>query len=137
MTVCFIVHANPHGKGRPRMANGHCYTPQTTRDYERLVAQEYKAQVKAYFSKGCPISVDITAYMPIPKSASKAKRAEMQSGQIKPIGKPDIDNICKAVLDALNGVAYADDTQVVKIRAEKLYSTEPCTLVAITDNTIF
>ena len=136
MTVTFTVKAKPQGKGRPRMSNGHCYTPQSTRDYENLIAQEYKMQARAYFAN-VPLMVQITAWMPIPKSTSKANREKMLNGDIAPTGKPDIDNICKAVLDALNGVAYADDTQVVKLNASKCYSNDGFLLVSITDLTTF
>lgn len=136
MTVTFTVKAKPQGKGRPRMANGHCYTPQTTRDFENLIAQEYKTQCKAYYAN-VPLMVQITAWMPIPKATSKANREKMLNGEIAPTVKPDIDNICKAILDALNGVAYADDTQVVKLHASKCYSNDGFMLISITDLTTF
>lgn len=136
MTVTFTVKSKPQGKGRPRMANGHCYTPQSTRDYEKLIAQEYKMQARAYFAN-VPLMVQITAWMPIPKATSKANREKMLNGDIAPTGKADIDNICKAVLDALNGVAYKDDTQVVKLHASKCYSNDGFLLVSITDLTTF
>jgi len=135
MTVTFTVQGKPQGKGRPRIANGHCYTPQKTRDYENLIAQEYKRQVKAYFAN-VPLMVQVTAIMPIPKATNKADKAEMLADNILPMGKPDIDNICKAVLDGLNGVAYADDTQVVTLSAKKVYEQgEGLLIISITNLT--
>ena len=49
----------------------------------------------------------------------------MVAGYIRPAKKPDIDNVIKSILDALNGVAYHDDTQVVAVFAEKYYSDTP------------
>ena len=49
----------------------------------------------------------------------------MIKGEILPTKKPDIDNIMKVVLDALNGVAYFDDKQVCKVNFIKMYSEEP------------
>jgi Holliday junction resolvase RusA-like endonuclease len=49
----------------------------------------------------------------------------MQNGAIKHIKKPDTDNLLKAVLDGLNGIAWADDSQVIRVSASKEYSTEP------------
>ena len=51
--------------------------------------------------------------------------------KIRPTKKPDIDNIIKAVLDALNGVAYKDDTQVVQVMATKKYRDKAFVEVAI------
>ena len=72
----------------------------------------------------------ITAEFPIPKSTSKRKAAAL-------IGKwhtkkPDADNVAKAVLDALNGYAYPDDSAVSKLSVEKVYSDPPGVYVQIT-----
>jgi Holliday junction resolvase RusA-like endonuclease len=74
---------------------------------------------------------DITALFSIPKSASKKLQEKMLSGAVRPTKKPDCDNIIKAVLDALNGVAYYDDSQVVKICIRKRYDTNPRTIIEI------
>ena len=47
----------------------------------------------------------------------------MLTGKIWPAKKPDSDNIAKVVLDALNGIAYHDDTQIVMVVAKKVYSS--------------
>ena len=49
----------------------------------------------------------------------------MLKGELLPAKKPDIDNIAKVVLDALNSVAYRDDTQVVELQLRKQYSEKP------------
>lgn len=59
---------------------------------------------------------------PPPKSVSKKKQKQMLEGEILPLKKPDMDNIVKVVVDALNGVAYHDDTQVILVSAKKAYS---------------
>lgn len=71
------------------------------------------------------MSLTITAYYKIPKSASKKKAYEMSSGKIVPTKKPDIDNIIKIVADALNGIAYYDDKQIISVYAKKAYSETP------------
>ena len=50
--------------------------------------------------------------------------AEMLEGKIWPAKKPDSDNIAKVVLDALNGIAYHDDTQIIKLSVTKAYKEE-------------
>jgi Holliday junction resolvase RusA-like endonuclease len=41
----------------------------------------------------------------------------------RPTKKPDADNICKAVCDAMNGIVYKDDAQVVSLHFTKRYNT--------------
>jgi len=57
----------------------------------------------------------------IPKSTPKKTAAMMKSGEIRPTKKPDVDNYIKSICDALNGVAYVDDSQIVEIRCRKYY----------------
>ncbi len=66
-----------------------------------------------HFFTGC-VKAEIKAYYRIPKSDSKNKRQLKLDGKIRPNKKPDVDNIIKAVLDALNGVAYTDDAAIVE-----------------------
>lgn len=72
-----------------------------------------------------PIEAQIMAYYPVPKSISKVKREKMLSGSIKPGVKPDLDNVAKSILDALNGVAYYDDNQVTDLKVAKRYAEKP------------
>ena len=57
----------------------------------------------------------------------------MQQGLILPTKKPDTDNIAKAILDALNGLAYYDDAQICQLEVYKFYSDEPRAEVYIFD----
>ena len=71
------------------------------------------------------IKVRIQAFYEVPKSCSKVRRTAMLNGELLPAKKPDIDNVVKAVLDALNKVAYRDDNQVVELQIRKQYSERP------------
>lgn len=126
MNVSFFVPTAPQGKARPRVFrnphNGtvHGVTPAKTRRYEELIRQCFEA---AHVSKiACaPIGVRIVARFAVPRSYTKKQRRDIAEWRLLPTKKPDIDNITKCVLDALNGVAYADDSQVVRVSCEKLY----------------
>lgn len=126
----FTVYGEPIGKGRPKFStfNGRAiaYTPQKTVSYENLVKLSYHQQCgdKPY-PKEISLRAEIFAYFPIPKSVSKIRADMMRKGQIRPTKKPDLDNIAKAVLDALNGIAYYDDSQIVAMGICKGYSDEP------------
>ena len=66
----------------------------------------------------------VRAFYGIPKSATKKKRADIAAGLVRPTKKPDFDNVFKILCDALNGVAYADDAQIVQASIHKCYT--PC-----------
>lgn len=138
MNVIFIARGVPVGKGRPRFStvNGHAvaYTPAKTANYETLVKLSYQQQCAGVkFPEDVPLGVRINAYFPIPKSTSKKKRAQMESGDIMHLKKPDCDNVAKAILDSLNGIAYNDDSQVCRLTVTKYYSENPRVNVSISE----
>ena len=71
------------------------------------------------------IKAEIKVFMQIPKSESMKKKAAMMAGQIRPTKKPDADNCAKSVLDALNKIAFDDDSQIVELHVNKYYSENP------------
>lgn len=72
-----------------------------------------------------PLAVTITAYMSIPTSKSKKfKQAAILGGE-RPAKKPDTDNIFKCITDALSGIAYKDDKQIVAATVNKWYAEVP------------
>ena len=121
----FDVPGRPQGKGRPRFArNGHAYTPESTRRYEACIRETARRAAKKAGWKiaASGVYVYVYALFPIPRSWPREKKAAAERDELTP-GKPDIDNIVKAVLDGLNGVAYTDDKAVKAISASKKYST--------------
>ena len=125
----------PVAKGRPRLGRYGTYTPKKTQEYEEYVKMCWLAKYGSIKPSEQSLEVDIVFYLPIPKSVNKKKRAEMLDGKIKHTKKPDIDNLIKSVLDALNGLAYADDSQIIKVAAEKQYSEKPRTEIQISEVT--
>lgn len=128
MTAHFTIPGEPKGKARPRFSSrsGRAYTPKDTVAYENKVKQCYSEQCGDYYFGTDIVSVKILAYYPIPKSASKKFRISVLNGLIRPGKKPDSDNVIKIVCDALNGVAWNDDAQVVECLFQKWYDEEPC-----------
>lgn len=118
MTI--YIPGDPVGKERPRHTkSGHTYTPEKTKAYEAKVAACFR---KAHGKRlDGPVFLAITAYMPIPKRATKADRAAMEAGARLPMKRPDADNIAKVCMDALNGLAYHDDAQVIGLSVLKRY----------------
>jgi Holliday junction resolvase RusA-like endonuclease len=132
-SLAFFVPGKPKGKGRPRHnPNGRPYTDNQTRAYEYQIAVNYRRVAgKFRFPDDVFLRVRVQQQMPVPKSASKTKKTAMLEGHIYPSAKPDLDNVIKSVLDALNGVAYKDDARVVGLYSQKIYSDNPGVLVEI------
>ena len=119
----FEVIGDIKGKARPRVNTYTCqvYTPTKTKDYEELIKQYFILKYPRYVPLESRVSVKIVAYFKIPKNTSKKSTESMLNGEISPTKKPDIDNITKIVLDALNKMAFKDDNQITKIDVEKIY----------------
>lgn len=126
----FEVIGAPVGKRRPKFSTVHGYAqaikPKEDVIYENLVKlsfQQAKPSDYNLFDKA--VKMTILAYFAIPKSFSKKKQNEAIEGRISPLTKPDADNIAKIICDALNDIAYKDDTQIVELTIIKKYASEP------------
>ena len=124
----------PIAKGRPRFVVrggfARAYTPAKTRNYADLIASEAMVVMAGRKPLEGALKVSVVAFFPVTKSTNKTNRALMLSGQMHHIKKPDCDNIGKQI-DALNGIAWLDDSQIVDMRIEKVYSEEPRLLITI------
>ena len=127
--LAFIVPGAPVGKGRPRFARVgkamRAYTPAATKSYEKVVALLARASLGSRGPLHGALAVRIDAWCPIPSSWSRRKHVRALGEQLLPTTKPDIDNVAKAVLDALNKIAFADDAQIVHLTCSKRYGSEP------------
>ena len=118
------------GKERPRFSRSgkHVYTPSKTIKAEREIRKAFLAAGGVKAPKGVEVTVHITTIRPLPKS--RPKRIESEPD----IYRPDADNLSKAVLDALNGVAWDDDAQVTELvvgKAERVRGVTETTYVWI------
>ena len=114
------IAGEPVPKARPRVVNGHAFTPAKTKAAEEVIALAWRMKYGNEVLEG-PLLVELRFGM---KAPAKTK-------DVVPQKRPDIDNLVKTVLDALNGVAYLDDKQVYKIEASKSWAEEPYTKVTI------
>ena len=133
--ISFIVPGPPVGKGRPRFAKRgnfvQTYTPEKTASYENLVKVLAMQAMKGTQPLPYPVRVVIDIAICPPASWSKKKRAQALSQLIQPTGKPDIDNVAKGILDAMNGVVYLDDKQVISLTIRKFYDESDQALVTV------
>jgi len=122
------IHINipgkPIGKARPKFSRvGNfvkTYTPEQTVNYENFVKMCWMNSGEEKLH-GNIIAVIVARFI-IPQSYSKKKRKELNEKYCPK--KPDCDNIAKSILDALNGIAYDDDSQIIDLSVTKLYSAE-------------
>ena len=131
--VELVILGDPVGKQRPKvsMANGvvRTYTPKKTMNYETLIAHEYMNKYqKRMFDINEPIRANVIVYFGLNKG-DYGKKGLNKSGREKidnvfATTHIDIDNVLKAVFDALNSICYPDDKQIVEVFAQKVYTTD-------------
>lgn len=106
-----------HAKQRPRSTKGgHTYTPKATKAAEKIVADNFRQAVGEGFA---PLDgpLDVKVYLSDTEVGLEITQRDEHT-QKKLRG--DIDNYLKTILDALNGVAYIDDRQIVSLTGVKL-----------------
>ncbi len=130
--ISIELFGNPIPQQRPRFARRgnfvSCY------DAQSKIKEAYQWQIRSQFREdplAVPLSMDLVFFMPIPKSESGIKKRQKANGLIAHTKKPDLDNLVKLILDCMNKIAFVDDSQIVEIRAKKIYSSKPGTLIRL------
>ena len=120
-------------RGKGEKAFTHEYTPIQTVNYETYVKVLFNQKYPDHtpWERDVPLVCYLEAYYPIPASFNGSKRNEAVLGMIQPCTKPDLDNITKVIWDALNQIAYADDSQIVQLFGYKYYSEKPEVLFSL------
>jgi Holliday junction resolvase RusA-like endonuclease len=128
--IKLVIYGEPVPQGRPKFArignHVHAYDPQKSKNYKQLVRYWVTQQLKkieGFKPLENALYVDITFWLSIPSSWSKKKRIEADSGVIRPIKRPDADNLFKS-LDALNGLLWVDDSIITDLHIRKRYTAE-------------
>ena len=135
---CVIEHPGPPvPKGRPRFRViqprgrrapfAHVYTPAETKAYETALQWRARAAMKGRDPMVGPVAIRVFAMIPIPVSWSASKR----NVALHPATRPDWDNYAKSCCDAMNGIVYADDGQIVRALVVKEYADRPGLIVEV------
>jgi Holliday junction resolvase RusA-like endonuclease len=132
-----VILGAPRPKGRPRfrVIGKHvtAYTPKETIEAEAEIVRAFRAKYGSDFQ---PLTGGLTGrvsfYIPIPKSWPKSKHMSALRGIVRPAGRPDLDNLAKLLLDALNGILWVDDAQICRLVIEKRYAELPATVLEVT-----
>lgn len=115
--IAFTVPLPARGQGRPRLntRTGTVYKDAEDARYERRIASLYLEAARMISLFDGPVFLTVKAYYVKPRSWSRKRAA----AELYKLSKPDLSNIVKAVEDALNKKAYADDAQIVQHSAWK------------------
>ncbi|MBU0906726.1 MAG: RusA family crossover junction endodeoxyribonuclease [Nanoarchaeota archaeon] len=132
--INFTVYGNPVAQGRPRFfvrktKSGKSFTgaydPENSKSWKETV----KWQAIEYMKKGNisllegPLNMTLFFYLSRPKTLPKKV--------LHHIKRPDIDNLGKAIKDALRGITYRDDSQIVRLVMTKVYNEQPMVMISI------
>lgn len=125
----FVFDGHVMPMQRPRVTrSGMSYIPKETQKSKRAIARAFKNMCGDVDPFDGPVAVSITIYRPMTKALAKKLDVAIRHGReldpslfLAPT-KPDLDNQIKTVLDALEGLAYINDSQVVDISAHKRYA---------------
>lgn len=130
--IAFSVPGDPVPQPRPRVTtrggHGHAYTPKShpVHAYRQAVAAAARAAGAGIHGDAVELVLDFVFARP---------KSHLRKNGLAPDAprwpRKDIDNLQKAVMDSLNGVAWEDDSQVIRVVASKSYGTEPRTTVRI------
>ena len=133
----FKVPGEPKGKGRPRFSRvgkfTKTYTDAKTKMYEEKIASAARLQMFPHEPLETPVAVFLMIHVGVPASYSKKRRTACLTREEWPTKKPDIDNVAKAFLDAMNGIVYKDDTQVISLHVNKTYSIDPHVHITVSE----
>lgn len=133
--ITISLAGQPQGKGRARafIRGGHIghVTPEKTRTYEGMIRTAAMQEMGGRLPIDRPVEFTLRAIFPVPASWPERKRQQAITGDIKPGKKPDLDNVAKAWNDALNGVAYRDDSLICRMTLEKRYGPQALVVVTV------
>lgn len=126
MTIRLTIPGPPMGKQRPRFARRgrfvQTYNSPATVNYEALVKQTFAAKYPDFVPMPGPVRMTLSIFI----MESKDTQRKLRKGiNVYPTIKPDASNVLKIIEDALNGLAYVDDKQIVWVEVVKGYSVTP------------
>lgn len=103
-------------------------------DQQSKEREQYRWQLRSQFVDEPitgPIEIKLLFRMPIPKTIKGRMRKDMLANYVYHTKRPDVDNLEKLILDAMSGIVYADDCQIVMLNACKRYSDKPGITIGI------
>lgn len=117
------VYQTPQG---PRLTYGRAERLAIWRQMLTLAARQARDEQDRAVLEDGPVLLAVGFTLPRPKvHYSAAGLVKDRFIDLRPTSTPDVDKLARAVLDALTGVLYRDDSQVVELKASKCYGRQP------------
>ncbi len=136
--IKIIVRGEPVAQHRPRITTvgkfPRMYKTASDNNYREKLYWEAKRLNMKPIARTIPLRVELEVFRSIPKSFSKKKVDQCRCHIIRPTTKPDIDNYIKQIFDALNGLVWEDDAQIVRVEAGKFYCDAPRLEIIVKEN---
>lgn len=130
MQLSFFIPGEACAQGRPRFTtfggHVHAYDPEKSKNYKafvKLIAKD-EAEKQDWKYNELPLKIKVRALIEVPASKSKKFRAAALDGLEYPTKKPDVDNLFKTITDAMSGIIYKDDKQIIVADVSKRYSEQ-------------
>ena len=129
--IRLVIPGEPCGKLRARtfydrrVGRVISKTPEKTKNYETFIRELFAAKYESFPPLLGAVRLRVNIFRGIPKSVSNRQAGRMEATLVRPTTRPDASNVLKAVEDALNGLAFHDDSQIVEILVQKYYSRTP------------
>lgn len=120
--INLFLRCKPEAQKRVKVFNRIAVDP--SKEYKNFLKLQILEQYQEKPIEG-PISLQLYFAMPIPSSTSKKRKQAMLDGLIPHTKKPDLDNLCKGIFDAMNKTIIKDDSQIFSLYTYKFYSENP------------
>jgi Holliday junction resolvase RusA-like endonuclease len=121
----------PVPKERPRVVRNkktgkvQSFTPPRTSAFHGEIHRVLEEVMFGHRLMDGPLRSDMVFKMAVPKGWPSWRKEAAIKGIIRPTGRPDMDNLEKALLDAFNDYIIRDDALVIERFAQKIYSEKP------------
>lgn len=119
----FVIYILPKATPRPRLGvNGTFYVKGAQNNKKIFEKYLLNQNVNMIYT---PTKFCCKSYFPIPKGMSRIEKVLAEMGLIRPISKPDWDNVGKSYCDMIQGFLIYDDSLIIEGSSKKYYSTKP------------
>ena len=136
-TLSYTIYLVPKATPRPRTSFRNHFYVSGASDNKKLFKKFYKQNEAYYKMIVTPCTFTCVSYLPIPKSMKMYEQVLAELGFIRPISKPDFDNLAKTYTDMIQGTLLYDDSLIIEGASKKYYSVKPRIEITISYMTDF
>ena len=121
--ISYTIYLLPKATPRPRMGKGGIFYVKGSKNNKKIMEKFIKGQDITLITTS--VKFNCVTYYPIPKSMNPMEKILAELGFIRPLSKPDWDNVAKAYCDMTIGTLIYDDSQIIEGSSSKFYSSKP------------